>query len=211
MDTYRFIRTENVSLLLLGGVYRAKLETIYHLWNEHQGQPIFRKAMSRNRFYSITRCLRFDKKDDREERRARDKLAPIRVFHDSLASESRGNYRVGFDVAVNEQLVLFRGRYCFKVYIPSKPGKYGIKVWVCADVETSYCSNFEVHCGRQGRTPEVGQGARVVLQLTDHLVNSGRNVTADNFFTSLFLSKSLLARRLTFIGTVRPNKSFLPM
>lgn len=199
-----------IGLLLLAGVYRARLEPIQHLWNVRDGRPIFGKAMSRNRFSLITRCLRFDKKDDRVERRARDKLAAIREFHDSFASKCRGNYHVGCNVSVDEQLVLFHGRCSFKVYMPNKPGKYGIKLWVCADVETSYCSNFEVYCGKRGRKPEVGQGARVVLQMTEHLCNSGRNVTCDNFFSSLFLSKSLLAKRLTYIGTVRRNKTFLP-
>jgi len=34
-------------------------------------------------------------------------------------------------VCVDKQLALFRGRCPFKVYIPSKPGKYEIKIWVC--------------------------------------------------------------------------------
>lgn len=41
-------------------------------------------------------------------------------------------------------------------------------------------------------------------------VGSGRGCTADNFFTSYDLAKSLLNRQLTFCGTVKKNRRFLP-
>jgi len=39
---------------------------------------------------------------------------------------------------------------------------------------------------------------------------SGRNVTTDNFFTSLELSKVLKTWNMTLVGTLRKNKHFLP-
>ena len=56
----------------------------------------------------------------------------------------------------------------------------------------------------------MGQGARVVLEMTDHLKGTGRNCTGDNFFTSLTLSRALLSHKMTFLGTVRKNKQFIP-
>ena len=199
-----------LGLLIIAGVYRGRLEPVVHLWNQNSGRPIFNKAMSRNRFQQLTRTLRFDTKATRDERRQRDKLAPIREIHDKFASRCRAVYRPGDQVCVDEQLVAFRGRCPFKVYIPSKPGKYGIKVWACCDVDTAYCCNLEVYTGKQGRGPEVGQPTRVVLQMTEHLSNSGRGCTADNFFTSLTLADTLLSRQMTFCGTVRKNKRFIP-
>ena len=96
------------------------------------------------------------------------------------------------------------------MYIPSKPGKYGIKLWVCADVETSYSTNFQVYLGKEGHHSEIGQGSRVVLEMTQHLTGSGRNCTGDNFFTSLNLSRALLCRKITYIGTVGKTNQFLP-
>ena len=63
----------------------------------------------------------------------------------------------------------------------------------------------------QGDLAEVGQGQRVVLQLTENYYNSGRNITADNFFSSYSLVSQLLSEKLTYIGTVRKNKKFLPL
>ena len=83
-------------------------------------------------------------------------------------------------------------------------------MWACCDVDTSYCFNLEVYTGKRGDAPEVGQAMRVVLQMTEPLANSGRGVSGDNFFSSHLLANALLARQLTYCGTVRKNKNFLP-
>lgn len=200
-----------VGLVLLAGVYRGSKEPISHMWNKRSGRPIFSETMARNRFSMITKCLRFDDKDKREHGPSRDKLQPIREFSQALMSKCRANYKPSENLCIDEQLVIFRGRCGFKVYIPSKPGKYGIKIWVCADVATSYCCNFDVYTGQTGRSPEIGQAERVVLQLAEPYFGSGRNITADNFFSSLHLTRTLLTHQLTYVGTVRKNKPFLPL
>ena len=73
--------------------------------------------MGRNRFQVLTRVLRFDSRSDRVERRQRDKMAPIRLLHDKVAALCRIHYKVGAHVCVDEQLVVFRGRCPFRVYI----------------------------------------------------------------------------------------------
>ena len=85
-----------------------------------------------------------------------------------------------------------------------------MKVWVLADSTNSYCCNLQVYTGQRGGEREVGQGARVVLELTEHLSGSGRHITGDNFFTSLLLARALLARQLTYSGTIRRNKGEIP-
>lgn len=199
-----------IGLLLLAGVFRARFEPTRNLWDKGSGRPFFAATMSRNRYEDLTSCLRFDCKEDRPERRQRDKLAPIRTVCDKVAANFRAGYKAGPNYCVDEQLVSFRGRCPFKVYIPSKPGKYGIKIWTAADVDTSYCLNFQVYIGKEGRLPEIGQGTRVVVDMSDFMAGSGRNCFADNFFSSLTLSNALLSRGLTYVGTVRMNKTFLP-
>ena len=57
---------------------------------------------------------------------------------------------------------------------------------------------------------EKNQGERVVLDLLEPLSGSGRGVTADNFFTGVPLAEKLLAKNLTFLGTMRKNKPDIP-
>ena len=65
-----------------------------------------------------------------------------------------------------------------------------------------------------GKDPTVGreviQGARVVKDLVKEIENSGRNVTCDNFITSVSLARDLLQKKLTLVGTIRRNKPELP-
>ena len=42
---------------------------------------------------------------------------------------------------VDEGMVKFKGRLFFKQYMPKKPVKYGIKLWMAAHSKTGYTSN----------------------------------------------------------------------
>src|SRR5829696_372856 len=41
-------------------------------------------------------------------------------------------------------------------------------------------------------------------------LDRGRNLTSDNWFTSISLARSLLARKPTLVGTIRGNKREIP-
>jgi hypothetical protein len=112
-------------------------------------------------------------------------------------------------VTVDEQLFPFRGYAPFRVYMKSKPEKYGIKIWILADSTTSYCKNLQVYLGKKDGKPEREQGKRVVLDLVS-ILGPGYRVTTDNFFTSLVLAEELIERNLDSCGTLQKNKIFTP-
>ena len=200
-----------IGLLLLAGVYRGNQESLEELWSRKCGRPVFLATMSLKRFKMILRFCRFDNKNTREERRATDKLAAIRDVWTMFVSTLRIYYIPGTDLTVDEQLVPFRGRCPFRQYIPSKPAKYGIKVWWCCDSATSYPLNAEVYLGRQpNEVRDHDQGARVVKTLVSPWYKSGRNVVGDNLFTGIALAEELLTQGLTYVGTMRKNKRDIP-
>jgi hypothetical protein len=197
--------------LILVGVYKSKNEDIAQLWSKRDGRPIFNRTMSRNRFQSIMRVLRFDDAEKRRLNRSEDKLEPIRYCFELWNGYLQDAYIPGACMTVDEQLVTFRGRCPFKQYIPSKPGRYGIKIWVICDSENSYVWKMQIYQGKESDSSrEVKQGERVVKDIVKDIENSGKNITTDNFFTSLPLARSLLEKRLTLVGTIRKNKRELP-
>ena len=120
-------------------------------------------------------------------------------------------FNPGEDVCIDEQLVPFRGRCAFRQYMPSKPGKYGLKIWTLCDVETAYVWNMQPYLGKASRdaAPEKQQGKRVVMDLTEGL--RGNTVTTDNFFTSWELGMELQTKiKLALVGTIRRNRPELP-
>ncbi|XP_034089798.1 piggyBac transposable element-derived protein 3-like isoform X2 [Gymnodraco acuticeps] len=197
-----------VGLLILVGVYRSKNESTLSLWSEKLGRSIFRATMSHKRFHQISRTLRFDDKLSRPRRRD-DKLAAFRKVLDMWTHRLPMLFSPFSDVCVDEQLVPFRGRCSFKQYMPKKPAKYGIKIWANCDVKSSSAWRLQVYTGQAaGSGPEVNQGMRVVLEMTEGL--QGHIITCDNVFTSFALAEELLRRKLALVGTIRPNKPELP-
>ncbi|XP_041653753.1 piggyBac transposable element-derived protein 4-like [Cheilinus undulatus] len=194
-------------LLILAGVYRSKGESTRCLWDDRSGRAIFRATMPLFRFHEINASLRFDKLE-RPARHREDKLAPIRSLWEMWTHRLPLLFNPGKDVTVDEQLVPFKGRCKFRQYMPKKPAKYGLKIWVTADVTTSYAWKCDIYLGKMGDAAEVGQGKRVVLEMTEGL--QGVTVTCDNFFTSYTLAQELLQRKVTLVGTIRKNKPELP-
>uniref|UniRef100_A0A669C9C5 PiggyBac transposable element-derived protein domain-containing protein n=1 Tax=Oreochromis niloticus TaxID=8128 RepID=A0A669C9C5_ORENI len=196
-------------VLILAGVFRSKGESTESLWDAETGRELFRASMSLENFHKISRIIRFDNQDDRPARQQRDKLAAIRTVWDKWVHRLPLFYNPGPNVTIDEQLMPFRGRCLFRQYIPSKPAKYGIKIWAACDATSSYAWNLQVYTGKpDGGAPEKNQGTRVVLDLTQGF--SGHNITCDNFFTSHKLGQEVLKRKLTMVGTIRKNKSELP-
>lgn len=93
-----------------------------------------------------------------------------------------------------------------------KPDRYGLKFWLCVDVDSHYVFNAFPCLGRQPNERRQTQiGVKVVLELLKPLYGFERNVTMDNFFTSIPLAQELQTRNLTLIGTLGKNKSEIPI
>ena len=200
-----------IGLLYLAGVYRSAGEATQELWHVSDGRKIFRAAMSLKRFKQISRVLRFDDKESRAGRRAKDKLAPIREVFDLWVETLPKSFVAKESVTVDEQLVAFRGRCSFRQFMKSKPAKYGLKLWILCDSSTSYALNVQVYTGRRdGEQVERNQGQRIVHDLVEVIRGTGRNVTVDNFFTSVTLARQLQAKKLSLVGTMRSNKREIP-
>lgn len=116
-------------------------------------------------------------------------------------------------LSVDKQLVGFRGNCPFRVYMPSKPAKYGIKIYALVSASNFYASNLEVYVGTQPDGPyKVTNSSKdLVLRLVEPVAGSNRNITANNWFASLDLAVTLLDEfSLTFVATVRGNRRVVP-
>lgn len=118
-------------------------------------------------------------------------------------------FNPGVDVCVAEQFVPFKGQCEFQQNVPKHPGRSGIKLWVAADVETSYAWKVKVCTGKDADdTERVPEEERVVLELTQNL--RGATVTCDEVFTSFSLAQELLKERIALVGPIKRNKPELP-
>lgn len=199
-----------IGMLLEAGLRKQGNTCIEDFWDPLFGSIIFRACMSRDRFVSILRFLRFDDKGTRPNRRERDRFAPIRDVWDKIMINLKKHYIPGANLTVDEQLVPYRGRVSFRQYIPSKPDKYGMKIWWICDSSNSYPLYGMPYLGKQGNSRAQNLASQVVQQLCEQFERSNRNITFDNFFTSYELAQNLLSKGLTCVGTLRKNKACIP-
>ncbi|RVE45404.1 hypothetical protein evm_009922 [Chilo suppressalis] len=169
-------------------------------------------VMSRDRFDFIVRCLRMDDKTLRPDRRQQDPFIPVRQVWDMFIAQCKMNYSPGNNVTVDEQLLGFRGRCPFRMYIPNKPNKYGIKIPMICDSGTNYMINAMPYIGKATNTNDLPQGEYYLKELSRPIHGTNRNITCDNWFTSVPAAKSLLLEpyKLTIVRTIRSNKRETP-
>ncbi|KAF2879851.1 hypothetical protein ILUMI_26308 [Ignelater luminosus] len=194
-SVYAAYNVENLEIL-------QKFGNPLHLKNAN---PLYRAAKGLNRFWSISRFLRFDNANSRANRLATDKAAAITDIFNLLNANLRSSYSPSDRLTVDEQ-----GRTRFTQFMPSRPAKYGIKVWWVCNARNPYPLTGQIYTGKVTAARETNQGERVVKDLCHRYKNSGRNVTMDNFFTSLPLARLLLSWNLTVVGTLKRNKPYIP-
>ncbi|XP_050295783.1 uncharacterized protein LOC126735740 [Anthonomus grandis grandis] len=203
-------------LLYIQSIFKSYHEDVRSMWaTDGTGRPIFRATMSLARFSFLLSCLRFDNVETRKERVKTDKLAAMSELFDEFVARSKSCYSLGIYLTVDEMLVPFRGRCGFRMYIPNKPAKYGIKMQVLADAKTHYLVNAEIYVGSEikvngAKKPTLSNPTRVVLRLVECVKGTNRNITGDNWYSSVELVDELKKNSLTYVGTLRKNKKSVP-
>lgn len=199
-----------IGILLSAGVDRDNFSALEDLWNPIESRPFYRVVMSSQRFKFFLRCARFDNFRDRRTRLPNDRLAAISEFWQQFVSNLRRVYIPEEVITVDEQLVGYRGRIPGRTYIPSKPRKYGIKIFWACEAKTGYALNGCIYQGKQGNEVHRNLGHDIVMELLRPYFGSGREVVTDNYFTSHGLAVSLLEQNLSLLGTMRSHRREIP-
>lgn len=203
-----------IGLLYIAGLYRSGRLNTDDLWAaDGTGVEIFRLVMSQHRFHFIQSNLAFDDCSTRDQRKLIDNLAPIRELFEAFVEHCKTCYIPSDCLTIDEMLISFRGRCKFRQYIPSKPAKYGLKIFALVDARNYYIKNLEIYPGKQPSGPYCvsNKPYDVVNRIVQPISKTNRNVTFDNWFTSYELVEHLLIEhKLTSVGTVRKNKRQVP-
>lgn len=205
--------TDSVEILaLIGLLYISGARKDAHLPTcemfSKQSAKIYRCILSEPRFKFLINCLRFD---DKTLRNRDDKFAPIRELWDSFITLCTESYIPHAYCTIDEQLLGFRGNCPFRVYIASKPDKYGLKIVTMCDSRTFYMISAIPYIGKETRVSQEPLASQLVKTLTVSIHGTNRNVTMDNWFTSIPLAEDMLKNyKLTITGTLRHNKREIP-
>lgn len=203
-----------LALLITMGL--VKLPRMSQYWRHDwviSGPPVFcKEVMSRDRFFSILKFLRFSPPEEVKKEEPQTRIEP---FLSLLRKKSATVISPGKHVAVDEALVLWKGRLGFRQYIKTKRARFGMKVFVLCPSEPSwqgYSWTFELYYGKDSyqfedpRARSLSKSEKIVVYLMRQLLDEGRHVVTDNWYTSMRLATYLEERNTMITGVVRSGR-----
>lgn len=197
-------RMEMLNFLgLIGYMGLVRMPTIRHYWSRRSlfQSQVASNTMSRNRFELLLLLWHFS---DNHQCPPGDRVYKIQVLIDKLVYKFQEVFTPGSTFCIDESLIPFRGRLVFKQYIPLKSHKYGVKVFKLCSAQ-GYTWNLKVYCGKE-KDAGASVPTKIVMTLSEKLLDRGRTVVTDNYYTSLDLANQLLDRRTHLLGTPRSNR-----
>lgn len=177
-------------------------------WTNEHRVNIIADNMSRNRFFQLRSCFHVMNNDDIPENNV-DKFIKVRPLFNSFLNRCK-ELPVETNLAVDEQIVKFKGKLGVKQYMKGKPCPWGIKNFLlCSHNGMVY--NMILY---QGSSTEInhemqkkyGLGGFIVLQLVENLNRNEHYLFFDNFFGSYNLFTSLDFLGIKAAGTIRINR-----
>ncbi|XP_050305494.1 piggyBac transposable element-derived protein 4-like [Anthonomus grandis grandis] len=169
--------------------------------------------MSRNRFLTILKFLRFSTP---ELAKANAPLSRLGIFMALIKENCQNLVDPGPVFAIDEQLMLYKGRLHFRQYIKSKRSRFGIKIFSLCPSKPElrgYTWNFCIFIGKYiydishlPGTENLSFSEKIVVYLCQNLLNSNREVIVDNWYTSVRLCEFLLTKNTFLTGTIRSNR-----
>ena len=155
-------------------------------WQEAMRVPLISESITENRFSEIISMIHFNDNsiiDGNESNR----LFKIQPLVDALKHNFCSSVLPETCMAVDEQMIPFKGRTGLQRFLPKKPKKWGYKLWLLAGV-SGHVHNFEVDGASESKgRPEYmnppskyGESNFVIMKLTKDLEKNEHLVFYDN-------------------------------
>lgn len=195
---------------LHGLIWKPEID-FYYTHKPLFSTPGFSSLMSRNRLQLLSRFLHFS--DNEVPVLGNKKLQKIKAVLDYLASQFEKVYTPESNLAVDESLLLWKGRLGFRQYIPIKRARFGIKSYILSESTSGYIWKLKVYCGSGTdiqQNNNFGHATNVVLTLLRGLENKGYCVYVDNYYCSPELALELNKMNTDVVGTLRKNRVNVP-
>ena len=197
-----------LAVIMLMSIFSLPNSRLY--WSLNTAITIIQKIMPRNRFEQIKRFIHFNDNTNMLQPGDPnfDKPFKVRLLVDHLCQKFN-QIPMSRMLCIDEQMIPFKGNSSLKQYIPSKPHKYGYKVFVLCNNQ-GIVHNFELYSGKiqpPDNTVDLGASSNIVLRLAKVIpVHQNYLLYFDNWFTSMPLLYYLAKVKVFCLGTVRINR-----
>lgn len=196
-----------IGILMYMSVYRPNLESY---WGNN-GFPPIQNTMPIKKFKAIKQYLSFQEETERVKKGQPryDRLFRIRKLADEI-NERFDSIPKTARLCVDEQMCSTKMKHHLRQYMPNKPHKWGIKLFVLCDSH-GYAYRFEIYNGAGDNivlpgAPDLGATSNVVVRLSQTIPDFVHHIVYFvNFYTSLPLLVYLRSRGIYSLGTMRAN------
>ena len=124
----------------------------YHLYWHHDkfvGNVGIKDTMTRLRYEKLTQYLHVsDRANEPDHNDGYDRLYKIWPIITMTQQSFKQYYNPGKNQTVDEAMIAYKGRLSYIQYLPAKPIKCGIKVWMRCDSESAYLHEYDVYLGK---------------------------------------------------------------
>ncbi|KAG5280755.1 hypothetical protein AALO_G00063680 [Alosa alosa] len=201
-----------IGLNILMGINQLPDYGMYWASDIFIGNAGFKKTMTARRFEKLNQNIHLC---DRESEPTRgelgyDGLYKIRPLLDVVENTMWDSYAPNRCLTIDECAITSKGRFSPTQYMPSKPLRKGLKVWMLCDSRSGYCHRTRVYVGKPGEEAALGVARKAVTSLVRGLEAKHHHIFMDSFFTSVPLLQRLLRDGLYACGPTHPARRGYP-
>ena len=182
-----------------------RLPRTHMYWSQTFGHPLLTTLFSRDRFMQLLRFFRVSALD--EAAADRDPLPHVRSLAAKLNASFAAHASPSHRLTLDEAMAAFKGRSPIKQYIPSKPHKWGYKIYCLSSDD--YLLRFEIYAGKEERSAD-GATFDTVMRMLAGYEGQQHVLFTDNWFTSPALLRALQQKGIRLCGSVRRNRKGMP-
>lgn len=208
------------SVMLLQGIVQKPTMGMFFSEKRIISTPFFPEVITDRRFHLLVRFLHFNNNELFDMNNdPNSKLYKIWPVLEYLIGKFQSTYTPESEIAVDESLLLWKGRLGWKMYIPKKRARFGMESFHLCESKSGYVWNILVYTGKQTNISDVVHGlemkkldkpSQVVITLMDTLLEKGYMVYMDNYYCSPILFDLLCKLKTDAAGTLRVNRKELP-
>lgn len=177
------------------GLWLSVYDCWYWSWN-------IQVSYLKNRFMYLLNYLRFDELDIGQQRREYYKTSSLTYIFNEFVNNCKNNYNMGINATIEEMLIVFCGRSHLIHYIPKKSAKNVLKVQSILFWQCFFCSvkGWEgKDLPNEEREFQVATLSEFILTRNSH--GNNRNITVNNWYSSLRCIEEFKEIGLIFVGT----------
>jgi len=183
-----------------------RLPSIEMYWSADYQHSTITSVFSRDRFKQLRHYFRIVPPP--VDAAPRNPIPHVRALAEKLNQSFAVHFIPTQYLSLDEAMVAYKGRSPIKQYIPSKPHKWGYKIYCLASED--YLLHFEVYEGKEDDPSESGATYDTVIRMTQQYQNQQLILFTDNWFTSPTLMNALKLRGIRMCGSVRSNRKGMP-